>query len=612
MSKYDVQEAKLALYQMAGGQMYLYVASADYDEGNNTGSLTLSVQVGKEDYVSYFANKLCGANKYSITPLASGKICDSTDNGSSSSKGVAPSVNDLVPLITQEQLGSDAPALPAQGPSGPIKTTQAKAKAKTRAKPLSRSVQKNAKAATAKSHPRQPTKAADPQYPLTVNFPDFVLADWSQVQAWFKKVAPAARAGRRKCTNGIRWLIHWQVIAQKRSIIALPDRLTGQVVRGACKQRWPKNWRQLLQKRLLSNTSLQQLSAECPAYCPLADAAEHRHLWYNINTNVYSDVPEKLLGTLDQYAVAHDQDVMFYDWQAKPENGRIGTAVYLPLLVFGPSPLSGLSHAQQHILLALTHETTRAKQSQRDDKAMLITGGKGAQVAGANHLAICPLLHAGRSYVAFCGNGSFQKKWLRGRGYRLVGKTNGGWLHRAGYMAAQDDKSKWQQVKAFLTDLQAVVDSFGLIVGGWNGSDNRWYSLSDLLGLVKSQAGRKLLNRILLRVYTSCDYLDRWRAYFARKLGFTTIPGSKKEVSPETPQATPGGSICSAVELALWMQQNRLTNQKLAAALGTTKQWVSGQRSGRKAWSAAFAGKVNSYKATLAAQDGQVATNNSL
>ena len=49
---------------------------------------------------------------------------------------------------------------------------------------------------------------------------------------------------------------------------------------------------------------------------------------------------------------------------------------YLPALVFGPSPRSGLTPGQRNILTALTHELTRAGKSGRADKARIFVGGK--------------------------------------------------------------------------------------------------------------------------------------------------------------------------------------------------------------------------------------------
>jgi uncharacterized protein DUF2500 len=53
---------------------------------------------------------------------------------------------------------------------------------------------------------------------------------------------------------------------------------------------------------------------------------------------------------------------------------------------------------------------------------------------------------------------------------------------------------------------------------------------SVLLGSkLHSPSGRQWLGHCVLRVYTRVDFLCRWRRYFARRLGFGSIPGGAPE-----------------------------------------------------------------------------------
>jgi hypothetical protein len=120
------------------------------------------------------------------------------------------------------------------------------------------------------------------------------------------------------------------------------------------------------------------------------------------------------------------------------QSGRL-CSVYLPALLFGPSPLSGLTPAERNVLVALTRETTRSKRSNRDDRARVLVGGQPAS-KGANRIAACPYLEKGGRYVAFNGNGGARR---RGRGYQLVGRTGKGWLWRAGFSFDDNARTAW-------------------------------------------------------------------------------------------------------------------------------------------------------------------------
>jgi hypothetical protein len=61
---------------------------------------------------------------------------------------------------------------------------------------------------------------------------------------------------------------------------------------------------------------------------------------------------------------------------------------------------------------------------------------------------------------------------------------------------------------------------------------------------------------------------------------------------PSTEAAGQTTSVGSALELDRWMRWTGLTDRELAARLGLSRSYVSGQRSGRRRWSRTFEEKV--------------------
>jgi hypothetical protein len=196
--------------------------------------------------------------------------------------------------------------------------------------------------------------------------------------------------------------------------------------------------------------------------------------------------------------------------------------------------------------------------------------------------------------VSFNGNGSYRRRHLRGRGYRLLGKTGQGWLSRAGFEVPEEEKGRGQAVRRFLTELGKLPLAFGLVAGGWHAQRREWRSLEDLIRLTGTPAGRTWLNECKLRVYAPEDYLLRWRNYFAERLGLTHIPGdaAEGESAPRPHAEVQVTRIESAADLTCWMSRVGLTDQRLADLLGLSRSYVSGQRSGRQPWSKQFQAKV--------------------
>jgi hypothetical protein len=256
-----------------------------------------------------------------------------------------------------------------------------------------------------------------------------------------------------------------------------------------------------------------------------------------------------------------------------------------------------MSHEQRQLLLAITHEVTRASRSSRADKGQTIIGGQKRVGSGDTSVGVYPTLPQGKNHVVFNGNASHQRRHLRGRGYRLIGRSGKGWLWRAGYAVPADKKGRWTAVSRFLGDLASLSESFGLIAAGWHPDKRQWQSLAEMRAMVGHQDGRRWLDRCLVRIYTQEDYLTRWRQYFAMKMGFLSIPGGNNEEPVAVTPKQASMVIQSALVLDQWMKREGLTNEQLAVKLGKSAAWVSYQRSGKKPWSSRFEKELEAYRA---------------
>ena len=420
-------------------------------------------------------------------------------------------------------------------------------------------------------------------------------------------------------TRGLRWLVHQAVITQRSSRVLLVDVILAQCVWGR-RSYWPPNWRQRLLlwfsggRPLGSEPPIKNVFSACSGSCPLFGRNDipHQHFWYRLED------PLKFLGCLQVFAKDEELDHSFlYDFRQGTDlidpdtgfelvglmdlnsgkdpredipklrkRGRLA-AVYLPALLLGPSPRSGLSPSQRNILIALTHELTRARSSTREDKAEVFLAGRNdpeAEPGGST----CPFLPPGTPVVGFNGNGSRRRQHFHGRGYRFVGRTGGGWLPRAGFEWFVDPLEIRSIILRFLRDLEHLSEPFGLIVAGWHPRSGQWRTLAEMATMTGSPAGQRWLSRCLLRVYTGADYLDRWRRHFARQMGFATIPGDRQAAETVVPRQDPGAAITSAVDLDLWMKRTGRTDQQLATELQKSRSYVSRMRSGRRRWSPPF------------------------
>jgi Helix-turn-helix domain len=259
-----------------------------------------------------------------------------------------------------------------------------------------------------------------------------------------------------------------------------------------------------------------------------------------------------------------------------------------------------LSFIKCGIILGLTRETTRSSQSRRLDRAHVLTTGCPSTTTRRPQPPGCPSLLPGREYVCFNGNGKHGHHGYRGHGYRLIGKTQRGWLSRCGYPIPQDEPGQWRSIRRFLTDLHQISSPFGLIASGWHSARKEWVPLEEGLTFIRTASGRRWLGNCVLRVYSEADYLVRWRAYFAQRLGFSVIPGSLEAGDSQDVTASPDVLIDSAHALDRWMLRQRITDQQLADKLGVSRSLVSRYRAERRPWSKAFQERI---AAALAADE---------
>jgi hypothetical protein len=489
-------------------------------------------------------------------------------------------------------------------------------------------------AGAAKQKEQAAEAGGSPPAPFLGTVPNYILADW-------RKAAPRPRPrdqtgrlprGPRQLLLGLLWMLHREVVRQQCPTVCLPDVLLAQVVWGD-RRSWPDNWRRSVTAWLLRLVRLVRRDGGvseddlievrvCGSACALHGHPEvrHRHfivdvpqLMKEIRPQHYEyDFAASFMGVLDLFRFMQADEHVFdfkcaqgddpeevEDRQKEidrhKQSGRL-CAVYLPVLVFGPSHRVGLTREQFKILVALTRELTRNKRSRREDKAAVINAGKSG--ASSSYLmARCPFLEPDRRYVVFGGNGGYKRRHRRGRGYSLVGRTGGGWLTRAGFEIPDDEAGKWAAVRSFLTELRNLAELFGLVAAGWDRDPDRWYTPDDLIALTRKQAGRAVLGRCLLQVYTPADYLVRWRRYFADRMGFSHIPGGADEAerAPEPDTGVP--RIESAADLDVWMCRVGMTDQELAKRLGNTRSLISGYRSGRRSWSRRFQARVQAVVA---------------
>jgi hypothetical protein len=483
--------------------------------------------------------------------------------------------------------------------------------------------------------PPHDVKPLTEPFPFTV--PDYILMDTDLAKP--KTPEPQKdKKGRAKKRPLLPrpWLndvVRYQVWMQKRSPGVLPDLLLKTLIWGTAK---PKDWRRTLRKTLAKIGLSLVWTKVCDDGCPLhGSGPKHRHTTFV--------AIQTLLGRMQEFVTTrHEDGTCEFDWvnRIDPEAHKAATAerldelareiaeregqlsviaavypgqldtskriikelkaearnlkakkrpgtkkvtgvrpTYLPIRLFGPSPKSGMTPLEVNVMAAITGEMTRVRgQTCRPDRAQLID---------RDHRLGCGYLNKGKEYVLFAGNGRPGRDNRHGRGYKL--QT---WMARSA-MPMRGSEYDVAEVKLFMRLLSKLKAPFGLIVVAYHPKRREWRCLDELVTMTRSISGRKWLAGCLLRVYTECNYLGRWRAYFAQQLGYSSIPDGS-----EVPPAEPGLTVTSAEQLRQWMEVFNLDDAQVAEALGTSRSLVTRYRLGSRNWSLKFQAKLNRYLAT--------------
>lgn len=408
-------------------------------------------------------------------------------------------------------------------------------------------------------------------------------------------VPPQIRLGR--LAQQFLFLVHAQVLSQRRSAVFLPDELLGQVAWGEPRTKWPKNWRQEILRVLLSLMELSsevfRLSApgwrprlgkastvlscvedlrvlrpdedQCRQECPMSRyGARHHHLLVEIGPG--------FLGVLEHFALPSDhRGYREYDFvrigsdasesqtaiQEARKNGRI-ISVSTSAAVLANSKWSGFSPQLVSIIQAIEGERTRRPQFVH-----------GSQVPGTqkSERLTCPLLSPAKRYVAFCGNGH-----RPGQGYLVVGTKGRGWMKKCGFAVPECSQGVISAVRTFLDRLDEVRNSVDIVIVGLNTKTKTWLSWSEIRALNTGSLIAELPT-LHLRIYASEGFDDRLRQHLA-------VRGRFGAIGHETTgdfRATQNQRLndMSGRQLADIVLQLRVSQQELADEIGVTQSFIS-------------------------------------
>src|SRR5262249_54375376 len=131
---------------------------------------------------------------------------------------------------------------------------------------------------------------------------------------------------------------------------------------------------------------------------------------------------------------------------------------------------------------------------------------------------------------------------------------------------------------------------FDLVVAAWHPKECAWLSLVELLPLTQNSAGRAWLRSCLLRVYTTEDFLVRWRRLISAKMGFSVIPDTVREQTVEIQQPT-----ASREAFLTYLCRKGLSPAELARKLGVSRCLVSQHLSGMRGWTKSWINRITNW-----------------
>jgi hypothetical protein len=427
-------------------------------------------------------------------------------------------------------------------------------------------------------------------------------AEWARQWAAMEQATPAQhrrqlnRVVQRLRLGGqaerLLWCIHATALSQHTSLLTLADLTLGEAVWGCERRAWPYHWRgdlmQLLerlswlhiapwpeQERPVFGQETVLLTHcgdlrgtehdRCPTDCTERSGRHHHHM--QIETG------PAILGALEAFARTDPESgVRSYQFRvearqkAMPSLRHLGrhrelVSIFLPAKLGEPKRCALLSAPQHRLLQALVRETTRAARPRRRRNTIPIPAeperlfqGLVPDFRGRKSIP-CPALESGGPFIGFNGN-----KRRKGCGYKLA--SSGGWMAKARY--PQTDMT------GFLGDCAALAKLLTLRIVGID-REHQYFSLEQMQGLAASDRGRRVLERLHVRVYTNADYEQRWSALF-------------RETPQPLDRASDGGDKDAFLQLVGAMAQKRISQRALAQRLGQDPAFLNKLLRGLKPW----------------------------
>ena len=365
-----------------------------------------------------------------------------------------------------------------------------------------------------------------------------------------------------------RWVDRFAAASLKSNDIVVPDVLLRQTYWGGT---YPRNWRRELRTwRHHNMLELEPIDQECREdLCLLAKSGiKHRHFNPHLWDIGFLEImiPRSLRASSDYIQfnspLTHEQAVYLNEYLSMCRKAARLAPIYWPGLLFGSSPRVGWTMSQRRLLVAIVREVTRSRSGCHGEAEKTF----GNRVIGASRreqIVICPVLDPSTPYVTFGGN-----KLLRGRGYKLVGRTFGGWLARAGY--SESEPPYQRDIGRLLEDASRLANDLDLIAVGYNPANrfHQWRNTKELCDSTRSRAGREWLMECNIRFYAPADWLVRWRYFFSHKLGFRWIPRTVCDPGPaDEPPEFALDRIRYGTQVRALLENERMTQGEFATFL---------------------------------------------
>lgn len=369
------------------------------------------------------------------------------------------------------------------------------------------------------------------------------------------------------------WLIHAEVMRQRRSLVQLPDLLLKEML-WPCDQ-VPRDWRRDLQwtfqalmnlridvinltrrgwqPRLGARSALidhvefswnlGELGPFCDETCAMWGPSQRHH-------HVQVGVGHAFLGVLEKCVIQEGHGHRTFDFKVGKDD-RSATMPVRPVLnAFVGKKMLGLSPVDRAVLKGILSELTAGETGEFKMQSGMITPKDNAP---------CPLLSTAGRYFSFNGNGA-----KSGYGYTIEGRKGTGWLYKAGFTFSSDDKR--QVTRQLFQSLARLSDRLGIVVCGYSRNESRWYGLSAMLELSRRRNGWNVLGSLLVRVYGPENLFTR-----------LTDIGIDSDASPFPLNA-------EHESLSDRLRASGRTQQEIAGELGVSRPFISTLLNSKRPW----------------------------